>query len=70
MYLRILKKDLKRKLTMNIILFVFIVLAAMFISSSANNIFAVIGGTDHFMDMAGVPDMVAVSSRATVFPTA
>ena len=61
MYLRILKKDLKRKLTMNIILFVFIVLAAMFISSSANNIFAVIGGTDHFMDMAGVPDMVAVA---------
>lgn len=60
MYLRILKKDLKRKLTMNIILFVFITLAAMFISGSVNNIMAVVGGTDYFMDLAGVPDMVAI----------
>lgn len=61
MYFRILKKDLKRKKTMNCILLVFILLAAMFISSSANNILATIGGTDHFMDVAGVPDMVAIT---------
>lgn len=61
MYLRILKKDLKRKLTMNIILFIFILLAAMFIAASVNNILAVAGGTDHFMDLADVPDMVAIS---------
>lgn len=61
MYLRILKKDLKRKLTMNIILFLFILLAAMFIAASVNNILAVAGGTDHFMDLADVPDMVAIS---------
>lgn len=61
MYLRILKKDLKRKLTMNIILFIFILLAAMFIAASVNNILAVAGGTDHFMDLADVPDMIAIS---------
>ena len=61
MYLRILKHDLKRKKSMNIILLVFIMLASMFISSSVNNILAVAGGVDQFMDMAGVPDLVAVA---------
>ena len=36
MYLRILKKDLKRKKTMNVILLIFVILAATFIASSAN----------------------------------
>lgn len=61
MYLRILKRDLKRKKSMNIILLAFIMLATMFISSSVNNIMAVAGGVDQFMDMAGVPDLVAVA---------
>ena len=38
MYLQILKRDIKRKVTMNVILFLFIVLSSMFISSSVNNI--------------------------------
>jgi hypothetical protein len=37
----ILKKDLKRKRTMNIILFIFIVVATAFLSSSTNNLIAV-----------------------------
>ena len=41
MYLRILKKDLKRKKAMNVILLVFIILATMFVSSSVNNIISV-----------------------------
>lgn len=56
MYLRILKKDLKRKKTMNLILFIFIVLAAAFISSSANNMITVSTALDSFMEKSDVPD--------------
>ena len=38
MLCRILKKDLKRKKTMNIILFAFILLATMFVSSGLSNV--------------------------------
>lgn len=56
MYLRILKKDLHRKKTMNIILLIFIILAATFIASSANNMVTVITALDSFFDKANVPD--------------
>ena len=56
MYLRTLKKDLKRKKTMNAIVLIFIVLAAMFIASSANNMFTVSTALDEYFEMAKVPD--------------
>lgn len=56
MYLRILKKDLKRKKTMNAIVLVFILLAAMFIASSANNMFTVVTALDEYFELADVPD--------------
>lgn len=56
MYLRILKKDLKRKKTMNLILLIFIILASTFISSSANNMFSVMTALDSFFNKAEVPD--------------
>lgn len=56
MYLRILGKDLKRKKTMNIIMLVFIILAAMFVSSSANNMITVVTALDDYFGMAEVPD--------------
>ncbi len=56
MYLQILKKDLKRKKTMNLILFIFIVLAATFIAGSANNMVTVINALDVFFEKAQVPD--------------
>ena len=56
MYLRILKKDLKRKRTMNVILLIFVILAATFIASSANNLITVNGALDNFFDKAGSPD--------------
>ena len=56
MYLAILKKDIKRKKTMNIILLVFVVLAATFIASSANNLITVSSALDNFFDKANVPD--------------
>ncbi|MCM1386180.1 MAG: ABC transporter permease [Bacillus sp. (in: Bacteria)] len=56
MYLRILKKDLKRKKTMNAIMLIFIILAAMFIASSANNLITVTTALDNYFAMADVPD--------------
>ena len=48
MFFRILKKDLKRKKTMNVILLLFVVLAAMFVASSVNNIITVTNGLDYY----------------------
>ena len=64
MYLRILKKDLKRKRTMNIILLIFVILAATFIASSANNLITVNGALDNFFEKANVPDYWFVSTSA------
>lgn len=56
MYLRILKKDLKRKKAMNVILLVFIILATMFVASSVNNIISVTTALDNYLDMSNAPD--------------
>ena len=56
MYLRILKKDLKRKRAMNVILLVFIILASMFMSSGVSNIITVTTALDNYYEMADVPD--------------
>ncbi|MGN0586231.1 MAG: ABC transporter permease, partial [Oscillospiraceae bacterium] len=61
MYLRILKKDLKRKRAMNVILLVFIILATMFVSSSVNNIISVTTALDNYLDMADAPDYFAAT---------
>lgn len=62
MYLRILKKDLKRKRAMNVILLVFIILASTFVSSSMNNIISVTTALDSYFEMANVPDYFAAST--------
>lgn len=56
MYLRILKKDLQHKKTMNAIMLIFIILAAMFISSSANNMITIATALDDYFDLAEVPN--------------
>ena len=56
MYLQILKKDLKRKKTMNLILFTFMILAATFIAGSVNNMVSVMTALDTFFEKAQVPD--------------
>ena len=56
MFFDILKRDLKRKKTMNIIILLFVILSVMFISSSASNLSAVTGSLDSFFDKAGVGD--------------
>lgn len=61
MLFRIFKKDLQRKKTMNIILFLFIVLASMFVASGINNVVTVMNGTDYYLDKAGVGDFVIIT---------
>ena len=56
MYLNILKRDLKRKKTMNVILLIFVMLSSMFMASSVNNIIAVTSGLDFFFEKAGMAD--------------
>ncbi|MCM1158204.1 MAG: ABC transporter permease [Clostridium sp.] len=58
MNLKILKKDLKRKKSMNLILLIFIFLATTFIAGSLNNLIVVMSGTDYFMEKAGISDYI------------
>ncbi|MDE5556114.1 MAG: ABC transporter permease [Ruminococcus sp.] len=64
MYLKILKKDLKRKKTMNFILLLFVILSAMFSASSVNNIITVTGGLDYYFDKAGMTDYYFITMEA------
>ena len=56
MFFDILKRDLKRKKTMNLIILLFVIMSVMFISSSVMNLTAVTGSLDSFFDKAGVGD--------------
>ena len=56
MFFDILKRDLKRKKTMNVIILLFVILSVMFISSSVMNLTAVTSSLDSFFDKAGVGD--------------
>ena len=56
MYLSILKRDLKRKKTMNVILLIFMILSVMFVSSSINTVMSVMSATDKFLDISGAND--------------
>lgn len=60
MFFRILKNDIKRKRTMNIILFMFIAMATMFLASSVSNLITVTGAVDYFMEISNVPDRFAI----------
>ena len=61
MFWRILKKDLKRKKTMNIILLLFVILCSMFAAAAVKNIIAVTGGIEHYFDAADVPDVTVMA---------
>lgn len=54
---KILKKDIRRRKSVNIILFLFITLASVFLSSSMNNILVVSSAVSYYMDYANVPDV-------------
>lgn len=56
MFYRILSRDLKQKRGINFILFLFMILATVFVASSVNNIIAVSNATEYCLDMGKVPD--------------
>ena len=61
MFLRILKKDLNKKRAMNLIVFLFITLAAMFVGAGLNNVISVFNGTGYYLDQGGVGDYVIIT---------
>lgn len=56
MYFRLLRKDLRRKKTLNVIMLIFMILASTFIASSMNNMITVASALDDYFELAGVPD--------------
>ena len=50
MFLRILKKDIQRKKSMNMILLLFVVMCSMFLASSVNNLLAISSALDYFFE--------------------
>ncbi len=61
MNFRILKRDLKRKRSINVILLVFIFLSTMFIAGSLNNFAVVTTGVDYFLEQSGIGDFLIVT---------
>ncbi|MDD4111967.1 MAG: ABC transporter permease [Herbinix sp.] len=61
MYQRIIKKDLMRKKTMNIILLLFIILASTFVSSSVNNLISISTALPNYFDRAGLYDYIIMT---------
>lgn len=62
MFFHILKKDLQRKRIMNVILLIFIIMAAMFLAGSVGNLVTVSGAVDYFMELSKVPDYLIVNA--------
>lgn len=54
MLTRMLKKDLKRNKTMNIILFLFVIIASLFFASGLYNVVAVMNGSDYFFNISKI----------------
>ncbi len=60
MFFEILKRDLKRKKTMNLIIFIFVIMSVTFICSSVANLSGTLNSIDRFFEDSGVGDFVAL----------
>ncbi len=56
MFFRILKRDLKRKKTINTIILFFVMLSVMFVSSSVNNIVNISNGLENYFEKADLSE--------------
>ena len=63
MFFEILKRDLKRKKTMNLIIFIFVVMSVTFVCSSVTNLSGTLNSIDRYFEEAGVGDFVAIERR-------
>lgn len=59
---QILKNDMKKRKGINVILFIFITLATVFLASSFNNILVVSSAVEYYMDYASVPDVNIITN--------
>lgn len=53
---KILKKDLKRKRSMNVVIMIFVIMTTMFVAASINNLRVCLSGVDEFMDISHIRD--------------
>lgn len=60
MWFKILRKDLMKQKSVNIILFLFITLSTIFLASSVSNIRVVMGGIRTYMEYANVSDVMVI----------
>jgi putative ABC transport system permease protein len=65
MFFKILKNDLRRKKTMNIILFIFIMIASMFMASGVNNLYQTLTALDYYAKKADMCDLVVFMNAST-----
>ena len=61
MFLRILKKDFMKRKATNLIVLLFVILAAMFVGGGLNNVLTTLNGTDYYLDKGGIGDFVIVT---------
>lgn len=61
LFFHILKRDLKRKKVMNIILFAFLILVSMLMSSSVNMLYTTLTAIDHFKKESNTADNIVIT---------
>lgn len=62
MFFKIIKKDLKRKKSMNMILFVFILTASILIAGSSNLLYSTVTALNYFMNYSKVTDLIVLAN--------
>ena len=60
MFYEILKRDIKRKKTMNLIIFIFVIMSVTFVCSSVSNLSSTFSSIDDYFTEAGIGDFVAL----------
>ena len=63
MFFEILKRDLKRKKTMNLIIFIFVIMSVTFVCSSVTNLSGTLNSIDEYFKEAGVGDFIAIERK-------
>lgn len=62
MLFKILKKDMRKRKGVNLILFLFITLATVFLASSVGNIMVVGSAVEYYMDYANIPEVNLITN--------
>ena len=65
MLYRILKKDLLKRKGVNVILFLFITIATIFLASSVNNILVVSSAIDYYTNYSKIPSVIFIMRGET-----